>query len=140
MQEQLPYSSQPQGISLSEFNSRIERILNSDARLLNQWVVAETSDLRLNRSGHCYTELIEKDARGETVAKMGAVIWAGNYAKLYHKFLNATGQVLATGMKVLVNVSPSYHHLYGMKVVINDIDPSFTLGTWRVSGRKSSSA
>lgn len=128
MQEQLPFSSQPQGISLSEYNSRIERILNSDALLSKQWVVAETSDLRLNRSGHCYTELIEKDAHGETVAKMGAVIWAGNSAKLYHKFLNATGQVLATGMKVLVNVSPSYHHLYGMKVVINDIDPSFTLG------------
>ena len=120
--------SQPQGISLSEFNNRIEQTLNADARLFNQWVIAETSDLRLNRSGHCYTELIEKDARGETVAKMGAAIWAGNYSKIYNKFLKATGQVLATGMKVLVNVSVSYHRLYGMKVVINDIDPSYTMG------------
>ena len=104
--------SQPQGISLSEFNSRIERTLNGEAQLFNQWVIAETSDLRLNRSGHCYTELIEKDARGDTVAKMGAAIWAGNYSKLYNKFLKATGQVLATGMKV----------------VINDIDPSYTMG------------
>ena len=120
--------SQPNGITLSEFNSRIERTLNGDTQLFNQWVIAETSDLRLNRSGHCYTELIEKDARGETVAKMGAAIWAGNYSKLYNKFLKATGQVLATGMKVLVNVSVSYHRLYGMKVVINDIDPSYTMG------------
>lgn len=120
--------SQPNGITLSEFNSRIERTLNGDTQLFNQWVIAETSDLRLNRSGHCYTELIEKDARGETVAKMGAAIWAGNYSKLYNKFLKATGQVLATGMKVLVNVSASYHRLYGMKVVINDIDPSYTMG------------
>lgn len=120
--------SQPDGITLSEFNSRIERTLNGDTQLFNQWVIAETSDLRLNRSGHCYTELIEKDARGETVAKMGAAIWAGNYSKLYNKFLKATGQVLATGMKVLVNVSVSYHRLYGMKVVINDIDPSYTMG------------
>ena len=120
--------SQPQGISLSEFNNRIEQTLNADARLFNQWVIAETSDLRLNRSGHCYTELIEKDARGETVAKMGAAIWAGNYSKIYNQFLKATGQVLATGMKVLVNVSVSYHRLYGMKVVINDIDPSYTMG------------
>ena len=120
--------SQPNGITLSEFNSRIERTLNGDTQLFNQWVIAETSDLRLNRSGHCYTELIEKDARGETVAKMGAAIWAGNYSKLYNKFLKATGQMLATGMKVLVNVSVSYHRLYGMKVVINDIDPSYTMG------------
>lgn len=120
--------NQPNGITLSEFNSRIERTLNGDTQLFNQWVIAETSDLRLNRSGHCYTELIEKDAHGETVAKIGAAIWAGNYSKLYNKFLKATGQVLATGMKVLVNVSVSYHRLFGMKVVINDIDPSYTMG------------
>lgn len=122
------FPPQPQGMTLSEFNARIERVLSSEDQLRNQWVIAETSDLRLNRSGHCYTELIEKDAAGSTVAKVGAVIWAGNYSALYNKFLRATGQVLATGMKVLVNVSASYHRLYGMKVVINDIEPSYTLG------------
>ena len=115
-------------MKLSDFNACIEHVLSADAQLRNQWVIAETSDLRLNRSGHCYTELIEKDSSGETIAKISAVIWAGNYAALYHKFLKATGQVLATGMKVLVNVSVSYHRLYGMKVVINDIDPSYTMG------------
>jgi exodeoxyribonuclease VII large subunit len=122
------FDQPPQGITLSEFNSRIERRLEGEPQLYNQWVIAETSDLRLNRSGHCYTELIEKDSRGETVAKISAAIWAGNYSKLYHKFLDATGQVLATGMKVMVNVSVSYHRLFGMKVVINDIDPSYTMG------------
>ena len=125
---QIDLFNQPQGISLSEFNSRIELVLNGEPLLHNQWVIAETSDLRLNRSGHCYTELIEKNAQGQTVAKVEAVIWANNYGRLYHKFLNATGQVLASGMKVLVNVSASFHRLYGMKVAINDIDPSFTLG------------
>ena len=115
-------------MTLSAFNTCIEQVLNGEPQLRNQWVIAETSDLRLNRSGHCYTELIEKDARGETIAKIGAVIWGNNYGLLYHKFLNATGQVLATGMKVLVNVSVSYHHLYGLKVTINDIDPNYTLG------------
>ena len=115
-------------MTLSEFSARVEGQINGVATLLNQWVIAETSDLRLNRSGHCYTELIEKDASGATVAKISAVIWASHYAQLYHKFLDATTQVLATGMKVLVNVSASYHRLYGMKVVINDIDPSYTLG------------
>ena len=115
-------------MTLSEFNARIEELLNGQPSLHNQWVIAETSDLRLNRSGHCYTELIEKDAQGTTIARMGAVIWARQYADLYNKFKEATGQVLATGMKVLVNVTASFHRLYGIKVAINDIDPSYTLG------------
>ena len=119
---------QPQGVSLSEFNARIEAHLNGKADVQNQWVIAETSDLRLNRSGHCYTELIEKDDKGVTIAKVGAAIWANTYRELYHKFLRATGQVLSTGMKVLVNVTASFHRLYGIKVVINDIDPNYTMG------------
>jgi len=122
------FPAQPHGMTLSEFNARIEGLVNGTSTLQNQWVIAETSDLRLNRSGHCYTELIEKDDRGTTVAKIGAAIWANTYRDLYNKFLRSTGQVLATGMKVMVKVTVSYHRLYGMKVVINDIDPNYTLG------------
>ena len=122
------FPDQPQGMTLSEFNARIERQVNGVPSLQNQWVIAETSDLRLNRSGHCYTELIEKDDRGTTIAKIGAAIWAGTYRDLYNKFLRSTGQVLATGMKVMVKVTVNFHSLYGMKVVINDIDPNYTLG------------
>ena len=122
------FPDQPQGMTLSEFNARIERQVNGVPSLQNQWVIAETSDLRLNRSGHCYTELIEKDDRGTTIAKIGAAIWAGTYRDLYNKFLKSTGQVLATGMKVMVKVTVNFHSLYGMKVVINDIDPNYTLG------------
>lgn len=115
-------------MTLSEFNARIEGHLNGQADIQGQWVIAECSDMRLNRSGHCYTELIEKDEQGTTIARIGAAIWAGTYRKLYEKFLNSTGQVLVTGMKVLVNVTASFHRLYGIKVVINDIDPSYTMG------------
>ncbi len=128
MQQPSLFSDQPQGMTLSEFNARIERQVNGVPSLQNQWVIAETSDLRLNRSGHCYTELIEKDDRGTTIAKIGAAIWAGTYRDLYNKFLRSTGQVLATGMKVMVKVTVNFHSLYGMKVVINDIDPNYTLG------------
>ena len=128
MQQPSLFPDQPQGMTLSEFNARIERQVNGVPSLQNQWVIAETSDLRLNRSGHCYTELIEKDDRGTTIAKIGAAIWAGTYRDLYNKFLRSTGQVLATGMKVMVKVTVNFHSLYGMKVVINDIDPNYTLG------------
>ena len=70
MQQPSLFPDQPQGMTLSEFNARIERQVNGVPGLQNQWVIAETSDLRLNRSGHCYTELIEKDDRGITIAKI----------------------------------------------------------------------
>lgn len=128
MQQPSLFTPRPQGMTLSEFNARIEGHLNGQADIQSQWVIAECSDMRLNRSGHCYTELIEKDEQGTTIARIGAAIWAGTYRKLYEKFLNSTGQVLVTGMKVLVNVTVSFHRLYGIKVVINDIDPSYTMG------------
>ena len=115
-------------MTLSAFNALIERLINGEAILQNQWVIAETSDLRLNRSGHCYLELIEKDGQGTTIARVGAAIWANKYRTLYYDFQQATGQTLASGMKVLVNVTATYHRLYGMKVIINDLDPSYTLG------------
>ena len=128
MQQPTLFPDQPAGMTLSEFNERIERQVNGVPALQSQWVVAETSDMRLNRSGHCYTELIEKDDQGVTIAKVGAAIWASTYRDLYNKFLKSTGQVLATGMKVMVRVTATFHRLYGLKVIVNDIDPNYTLG------------
>jgi exodeoxyribonuclease VII large subunit len=113
-------------MTLSEFNARIGQAVNGNPELQNQWVVAETSDLRVRN--HCYMELVEKDDRGMTVAKVGAVIWASNYVRLNEKFKAATGAELQTGMKVLVLATANYHNQYGFKVIISDIDPSYTMG------------
>ena len=39
-----------------------------------------------------------------------------------------TGQVFASGLKVLVNVSVEFHELYGYNLTVWDIDPAYTLG------------
>lgn len=127
MQEQSLFSSSPQGITLSRFNELITQAINSTPGLQNQWVVAETSDLRVVR-GHCYMELVEKNDAGTTVAKLNAVIWSSNYPRLVAKFMAATGAELKTGMKVLVKVSANFHSQFGFKAVISDIDPSYTMG------------
>lgn len=127
MQQPSLFSSQRQGIKLSEFNARIANAINTSRDLQYQWVVAETSDVRVVR-GHCYMELVEKDDRGTMLAKVGAVIWASNFNQLNAKFAATTGSVLKTGMKVLVQATANYHTQYGFKVVINDIDPNYTMG------------
>ncbi len=113
-------------LSLLEYNSRIKNLLY-DPSVQSCWVVAETSDLRVSR-GHCYIELIQKNDAGATVAKLGAVIWASTFAKLNAKFIAATGKSIGNAMKVMVKVGANFHEQYGLKALINDIDPSYTLG------------
>lgn len=125
--EQNIFGNQPQAITLSAFNSRISDAVNATPGLQRQWVTAETSDVRVSR-GHCYLELIEKDDQERTVARLGAVIWASAFAMIAANFKAVTGQDFASGMKVMVCMTVNFHGQYGMKAVIGDIDPNFTLG------------
>jgi len=45
-------------------------------------------------------------------------------------FENITGESLKTGMKILVRIKIEYHELYGLSLIISDIDPSFTIVKW----------
>ena len=115
-----------QAISLSEFNRRIAGALAAPS-LRSVWVTAETVDVRVS-NGHMYMELIEKDAAGATVARMGASIWASTLPRLNAIFAAATGAYIGTGMKVMVRVSATFHAVYGLRAVISDINPDYTLG------------
>lgn len=92
------------------------------------WVMAETSDVRLNRNGHCYLELIEKKENGTILAKTKAYIWSNTFQLLNTYFEQKTGQPFVSGIKVLVKVSIEFHLLYGYGLSICDIDPTYTLG------------
>lgn len=110
-----------------EFNRRIGGLLH-DASVQRCWVVAETSDVRQS-GGHCYLELVQKDAQtGQTLARMRGIVWASVYARVRCEFERATGQPFASGMNVMVEVSANFHEQYGLSVVITGINPTYTLG------------
>lgn len=90
------------------------------------WVRAEISSLSLN-GGHCYLELIE-NRDGKPLARARAIVWNFQYARLRACFMEMTGRELEAGMQVLLQVAVSYHPLYGLSLVVSDIDPSYTLG------------
>lgn len=93
------------------------------------WITAEISEIKVNYSGHCYLELVEKGGdNGIPCAKASAVIWRNRYGMVSSYFRSETGSELAAGMNVLVKVSVSYHELYGLSLVVSDIDPLYTLG------------
>ena len=93
------------------------------------WVSAEISELKVNRSGHCYLNLIEKgNSEGAPRAEARAVIWRNNYTQIDAMFREATGSPLSSGIGVLVRVVVTYHEIYGFSLQIIDLDPNYTLG------------
>lgn len=119
-------SKSPNTITLQEFNNRIKRLL-ADPSVMNCWVVAETTDVRINQ--HCYLQLLEKNPKtGATVAKIKAIIWGSQFRFLNARFKQVTGRNIGNDMKIMVCLSVNYSPQYGLTVVINDINPEFTLG------------
>lgn len=119
-------SKSPNTITLQEFNSRIKRLL-ADPSVMNCWVVAETTDVRINQ--HCFLQLLEKNPKtGATVAKIKAIIWGSQFRFLNARFKQVTGRDIGNDMKIMVCLSVNYSPQYGLTVVINDINPEFTLG------------
>ena len=103
-----------QAIPLSQYNARIRNAVAVAPDLQGQWVLAETSDVSVRR-GHCYLELVEKQAdTGVTVAKVSAVIWANTFASLNARFQAVTGANFGTGMKVMVRFNANFHEQYGL--------------------------
>lgn len=114
-------------ITLSQLQTAIGNAIRMNRATQGVWVTAEFSDLRVV-GGHCYMELLEKDAAGTTRAKIRAMIWSGTLGRLRRKFFDATGRDIASGMKVMVYGSASHHVVHGLSFSISDIDPSYTLG------------
>lgn len=93
------------------------------------WVIAEISELKENSAGHCYLELIEKHPDDKNVrARVKAIIWSKRYRFLKSFFENITGEPFREGLKILVRTKVEYHELYGLSLIISDIDPTFTIG------------
>ena len=125
-------TSQPQHITLRQLQQLIKASVEQ-ALPLPVWVVAEVAELKVNYSGHCYMELVEKSEpkRGGSstpTAQARAVVWRSQWAMIAPYFRAQTGSELVAGMKILAKVLVSYHELYGLSLQISDIDPSYTLG------------
>jgi exodeoxyribonuclease VII large subunit len=93
------------------------------------WVIAEISEIKENAAGHCYLELIEKHPDEKNIrAKAKAIIWSRRYRFLKSFFENVTGESIKEGLKILVKTKVEYHELYGLSLIVSDIDPAFTIG------------
>lgn len=115
-------------VSLSQLISDVKITLQSRYEF-PVWVVGEISEMNINRTGHCYLELIEKDTISDKIlAKCRATIWAFAFRSIKAYFETTTSETLRSGLKVLVKASVEFHEVYGFSLNIQDIDPQYTLG------------
>lgn len=115
-------------IRLSDLAFTIEAVLDEAFGQQVLWVVAETSDIKNypDRS-YCFLTLVEREAGRETLAKLDACIWRKHYHTI-RDFESATGVAFARNIQLLLLVSVGFSPVYGLRVEILKIDPSYTLG------------
>lgn len=91
------------------------------------WVRAEISAIKARVGGHCYMELSQSDDTG-LIAKAPAIIWSSRFRFIAPFFQSVTGGPLQEGINVLVRVQVNYSQLYGYSLIIDEIDPEYTIG------------
>lgn len=118
-----------EALSLYELNSLVKELLQVSFAD-SYWVTAELSEVRVSAKGHCFLELIQKDPRSSVpIAKARAVIMSYIFPMLKMTFEETTGQSFCAGIKVQLKTEISFSELYGYSLVVQDIDPTYTMGS-----------
>ena len=113
-------------IDLYTLQTQLRTVLE-DSFPAKMWVKAEISAVKARAGGHCYLELSQSGDAG-LAAKATAIIWSSKFRMLAPYFQSVTGIPLQEGINVLVHVQVNYSQLYGLSLIIDDIDPEYTVG------------
>lgn len=113
--------------TLLELNEFIRQVL-----ILNLpnafWIKAEITQAKESR-GHYYLDLIQKAENSDAIlAQSQAILWQKDYRRLRRKIGKSLDYLLKEGLEVLLHAKVDFHERYGFKLLIQDIDPAYTLG------------
>lgn len=122
-------------VTLYDLNEYIKRVmaLNFQEPI---WVSCEISQVSEVR-GQVYMDVVQQDENTDQVtAQASAVIWYKSYLFLRNKLQELLPSILTVGTHILIKVRVEFHERYGVKLVIEDIDPSFTIGQMEMARQK----
>jgi exodeoxyribonuclease VII large subunit len=125
----------PASYSLYELNEYIRRVvaLNFSEPI---WVNAEISSVKEVR-GNVYLDLVYHDEKTNDInAQISAGIWYKSYLFLKNKLGALLPSLLKEGTHVLIKVQVEFNERYGMKLIVEDIDPSFTIGQMEMNRQR----
>lgn len=114
-------------ITLVDLQKHLKRVIALNFQT-NLWVKAEILKINFSRS-HLYIELVEKgDENDHIVAQVNAVIWSNRFNQLFEKYGLTLRDMLQEGMQVSLLVQVEFHERFGLKLIVEDIDPAYTYG------------
>ncbi len=121
----------PAALSISELNERVKRCIG-DAFPQSFWIVGEVVDFdKSTNREHRFFQLVEKMPRAQ---RAKAVVQVAMFARTVQTLLPALAKsdpplTLRDGLEIRALVRADFYPATGrFQVIVNDIDPSFTLG------------
>lgn len=121
--------------SLTQLAQALERRIQESLGKQRFWVVAEVAKVN-RKGGHQYLELADSDQEGRLTSKMQANLWAGQSNKIQGALGEDVSGILSVGNRVLLRVAIKFSPIYGLKLEIEDIDPSVTYGALEAQRKK----
>lgn len=92
------------------------------------WIKAEITQISQSR-GHFYIDLVQKEENSDAIiAQSQAILWERDYKRLRRKIGKSLEHLLKEGLEVLFHAKVDFHERYGFKLIVEDINPAFTLG------------
>jgi exodeoxyribonuclease VII large subunit len=112
--------------SLYELNEYVKRViaLNFPQPV---WINCEIAQIKEVR-GNVYLDLVEQDSLDNVIAQASAVIWHKSNIFIKNKLGRLANSLLQPGSEVKLKVIIEFNERYGFKLIIEDIDPTYTLG------------
>ena len=112
--------------TLSQLTTSLENFILKHFGMTHYWVVAEIAKIN-QKGGHYYLELADSE-NGRTTSQISATIWASAYRGMREQMGEDLKAILQPGNKVLFQMRIEYHKIYGLKLNVLDVDPSFSHG------------
>ncbi|MBK7220785.1 MAG: exodeoxyribonuclease VII large subunit [Saprospiraceae bacterium] len=99
------------------------------------WISCEIAQIK-NARGNYYLDLVQQNEKEEVIAQSQAAIWYKSYLFLKAKLGDLLNSLLQEGTQIKIKVNVEYNERFGLKLIIEDIDPAYTLGQMELSRQK----
>ncbi len=128
--------------TLQDLNLHIRQVIALNFRE-PVWITAEIAEANVSR-GHLYLNLIQKTADQTVfpgdddtiVAQAQAVVWQRDRRRMAKEHGQLAELVLQSDVQARLFVRVDFHERYGLKLHVEDIDPTFSMGVMALQRRQ----
>jgi exodeoxyribonuclease VII large subunit len=113
--------------SLSQLGESLKRTLEQVTQGRALWFKAEISKVTPSASGHVYLDLVE-EVDGRRLAVMRGTLWKSRHEVVRETLGDMADRVLASGTEIVFSARVNYHPVFGVSLVVEEIDLSAMVG------------